>query len=107
VVDAVAAAVDDAPVAATPSAEEIDPVQILRDRRDVYAAFYREFFGPNNDRHSPAWVDRVGGETPEDYARYWYKTYGVASGYVPSSGSAAAPGDDAASRWPARSTPRA
>lgn len=66
--------------------------QILRERPDVYAAYYREFYSALNDRHSPAWVDRVGGETPEDYARYWYKTYGEREGYTPgeSAGASAA-----------------
>lgn len=76
---------------AIPSAEDIDPAQILRDRPDVYAAFYREYFGPNNDRNSDAWVDRVGGATPEDYARYWYKTYGAWQGYTPGEAGQGAP----------------
>lgn len=67
-------------------AETIDAAQILRDRPDVYAAFYREFYGPNNDRNSDAWTDRIGGDTPEDYARYWYKTYGVSEGYAQDGG---------------------
>jgi hypothetical protein len=64
-------------------AGEIDAAQILRERPDVYAAFYSEFYGLLNDRNSHAWADRVGGTTPEDYARYWYRSYGEASGYVP------------------------
>lgn len=78
-----------APQAETPS-DDIDPLQILRDRPDVYAGFYAEYYGPHNDRHSPAWADRVGGETPEDYARYWYKTYGRSEGYTAGPGGAAA-----------------
>ncbi|WP_197424594.1 hypothetical protein, partial [Phenylobacterium sp. CCH12-B4] len=77
-------------LAAAP-AEDIDPAQILRDRPDVYAGFYRDFYGPNNDRNSPAWVDRVGGETPEDYARYWYEAHGRFEGYTPGSGLQGAP----------------
>ncbi|WP_296595699.1 hypothetical protein [Phenylobacterium sp.] len=73
---------------AIPAGEHVDPAQILRDRPDVYAAFYREYFGPNNDRNSDAWIDRVGGATPEDYARYWYKTYGAWQGYTPGAPSA-------------------
>lgn len=86
-----AAIADGSASAMAPAATEIDAAQILRDRPDVYAAFYAEYFGPNNDRNSPAWAERVGGTTPEDYARYWYKTYGQPSGYEPraSSGSAA------------------
>lgn len=72
---------------------EIDPAQILRDRPDVYAAFYLEFYGANNDRNSPAWVERVGGETPEDYARYWYNAHGRAEGYTPDSGFQGAPAE--------------
>lgn len=72
---------------------EIDLAQVLRDRPDVYAAFYREFYGANNDRNSPAWVDKVGGETPEDYARYWYNAHGRDEGYRPGSGLQRAPID--------------
>lgn len=79
---------------AAPAAEEIDPAQILRERPDVYAAFYREFYGANNDRNSPAWVDRVGGETPEDYARYWYDAHGRFEGYTPGSDVQGAPAED-------------
>jgi hypothetical protein len=57
--------------------------QILHDRPDVFQLFFTEHYGPNNDRNSHAWVDRVGGSTPEDYARYWYETGGKAS-YTPS-----------------------
>jgi len=77
------------------SSGDIDPAQILRDRPDVLAGFYAEFYGPNNDRNSPAWTDRVGGETPQDYARYWYETYGRAEGYVAGSGANAAPAEGA------------
>jgi hypothetical protein len=85
--------------AAAPTLDDYDPsldggrttsdgvalARILHDRPDVYRAFFTEFYGPNNDHHSHAWMDRVGGATPEDYANYWYETYGKASGYVPSS----------------------
>lgn len=84
---------------AAPALDEYDPsldggrttsdgvslARILHDRPDVYRAFFTEFYGPNNDHHSHAWTDRVGGATPEDYANYWYETYGKSSGYVPSS----------------------
>lgn len=83
---------------------EIDPAQILRDRPDVYAAFYRDFYGANNDRNSPAWVDRVGGETPEDYARYWYNAHGRAEGYTPDSGFQGAPAEVAAEAPVGRTT---
>ena len=89
---------------AAASADEIDPVQILRDRPDVYAGFYRAFHGPNNDRHSPAWSDRVGGETPEDYARYWYQAHGRYEGYTPSSGVQGAPAEGAAEASVGRTT---
>jgi hypothetical protein len=96
------AALEDLVSAPAPS-DDIDPAQILRDRPDVYAAFYREFFGPNNDRNSPAWADRMGGETPEDYARYWYETYGRYEGYEPSAG-AAAPAEGSADQPQGRTT---
>lgn len=78
-------------------AGEIDAARVLRERPDVYAAFYSEFYGPLNDRNSHAWADRVGGTTAEDYARYWYKAYGQASGYVPGEGAGlGAPTEDPA-----------
>lgn len=61
--------------------EAIDPARILAERPDVFRDFYIQYYGPNNDRHSSAWLNRVGGETPEAYALYWYKTYGVREGY--------------------------
>jgi hypothetical protein len=61
--------------------ESIDPARILVDRPDVFRDFYVQYYGPNNDRHSSAWMNRVGGDTPEAYALYWYKTYGVREGY--------------------------
>lgn len=62
--------------------------QILRDRPDVFQAFFTEYYGPHNDRHSHAWIDRVGGATPEDYARYWYESGGRYA-YTPSQGGGA------------------
>jgi hypothetical protein len=83
--------------AAAPASDGDFAAQILRERPDVYAAYYREFYGALNDRHSPAWTDRVGGDSPEDYARYWFRTYGEAEGYTPGdSAGAAAPAEDAA-----------
>jgi hypothetical protein len=67
------------PVQLTP--ENVDTAQILHDRPDVFQGFFTEFYGPNNDHHSNAWNDRVGGSTPQDYANYWYETYGKAGGY--------------------------
>lgn len=64
------------------AAEPIDVERLLLDRPDVFRAFYEEFYGPNNDRKSPAWVQRVGGETVQDYAKYWYVTYGQKEGYT-------------------------
>lgn len=78
------------------AAEPIDVERLLLDRPDVFRAFYEEFYGPNNDRKSPAWVDRVGGETVQDYAKYWYVTYGQKEGYSqkPLAGSAPSHPDD-------------
>lgn len=90
--DAIYAALLDGDTAAS---GEIDAAQILRDRPDVFAAFYREFFGAGNDRNSSAWVDRVGGETAEDYARYWYEAHGRFEGYVQSPPPPRAPGEAA------------
>ena len=39
----------------------IDLDQVLRDRPDVLSGYYQDYFGPNNDRHSTAWIHRVGG----------------------------------------------
>jgi hypothetical protein len=66
--------------------------QILIDRPDVLRDFYVQYY-EHNDHRSSAWVDRVGGETPEDYANYWYETYGKHGEYSwsPSGGPAAAP----------------
>lgn len=63
-------------------AEAIDYDRLLRDRPDVFQAAFTEYYGPNNDRNSHAWVDRVGGTTPQHYAKYWYETYGKAEGYT-------------------------
>jgi hypothetical protein len=53
----------------------------LLERPDVFRAFYTEFYGANNDRKSTAWIERVGGDTVQDYAKYWYVTFGKAQGY--------------------------
>lgn len=71
------------PPVAIAYSDAIDPAQILRDRPDVLASYYTEINSALNDRHSNAWVKRVGGSTPEDYAAYWYKTHGEAEGYDP------------------------
>jgi hypothetical protein len=63
------------------AAEAIDVQRLLKERPDVFRAYYEEFHGPNNDHKSKAWVDRVGGDTVEDYAKYWYVTYGQKQGY--------------------------
>ena len=73
------------------AAENIDVERLLTERPDVMRAFYSEFYGPNNDRHSSAWVDRVGGDTVQDYGKYWYKTYGKAEGYNQAPHGAATP----------------
>ena len=81
---------------AAAAAPEVSADQILHDRPDVLAAFHSEYWGSNNDRHSSAWDDRVGGHTAQDYALYWYNKMGGSASYEPS-GSAAAPAlDDAA-----------
>lgn len=72
--------------AAAAPAEDLDVGRLLRDRPDVFQAFFTEYYGPNNDRHSSAWLDRVGGETVQDYARYWYDHYGRAEGYSQAEG---------------------
>lgn len=77
--------VEEVVVAAPIQSFDIDAAQILRDRPDVYAGFYKAFYGANNDRHSPAWFDRVGGYSPEDYARYWYSAHGRYEGYTQNS----------------------
>lgn len=64
------------------AAENVNVEQILTDRPDVFRAYYTEFYGPNNDRHSSAWVNRVGGDTIQDYAKYWYVTSGKYEGYT-------------------------
>lgn len=69
--------------------------RILSDRPDVFAAYFREFHGPNNDTHSKAWVDRVGGDTIQDYANYWYEQHGRWEGHGSrADGSAGAPDED-------------
>ena len=77
--------------------QPIDVDQLLHDRPDVFQGFFSEYYGPHNDRNSSAWVDRVGGDTVQDYARYWYVTYGRQEGYgqtpdPPQAGGVAAPG---------------
>lgn len=67
------------------TADGIELAKILYDRPDVFRAFFTEYYGPNNDHHSSAWMNRVGGATPEDYANYWYETYGKYGAYTPSS----------------------
>lgn len=64
------------------ASEQIDIDRLLHDRPDVFRGFYEQFYGPNNDRKSPAWVERVGGDTVQDYAKYWYVTYGQKEGYT-------------------------
>lgn len=59
----------------------IDVERLLTDRPDVYKAFFEQFNGEANDKKSTAWIDRVGGDTVQDYAKYWYSKYGEAQGY--------------------------
>jgi hypothetical protein len=50
---------------------------ILRQRPDVYNLAFSEYNSPTaNDKNSTAWLNRVGGTTPEDYAHYWYDSGG-------------------------------
>lgn len=72
--------------------EVIDIEQLLRDRPDVFQGFFTAYYGADNDRHSSAWVNRVGGETVQDYARYWYDTYGWREGYTQRPPSSETPG---------------
>lgn len=66
----------------TTAQDNVSLSQILIDRPDVLRAYYEAYYGPNNDRNSDAWIKRVGGETAEDYARYWYEKYGRWEGYA-------------------------
>ncbi|MCA2510500.1 MAG: hypothetical protein IM561_08970 [Microcystis sp. M60BS1] len=59
-----------------------DLTQLMRDRPDVYRAFFTEYNNPrSNDKNSTAWINRVGGNDPYSYANYWYNTYGRNEGY--------------------------
>jgi hypothetical protein len=94
------AIVDQAAVGRT-TRDGIPLEQILRDRPDVFAAYFREFHSPNNDTHSDAWVDRVGGVTVQDYANYWYERHGRWEGYGSrTEGSAGAPDEGGGPRLP-------
>jgi len=73
------------------AAEATDVRRLLVERPDVMRAFYEEYYGPNNDRKSDAWTERVGGATPEDYAKYWYETHGWREGYTQRPSAEAAP----------------
>lgn len=64
---------------------------ILRAHPDVYSAFFNEFNGPNNDKNSTAWQNRVGGETPENYAQYWYDSMGGKANGAPVTGTTTPP----------------
>lgn len=65
------------------TADGIDLVQLMRDRPDVYKAFFTEYNNPKaNDKNSTAWMNRVGGTDPFAYANYWYNTHGKNEGYT-------------------------
>lgn len=64
------------------AAEAINVERLLSERPDVFRAYFEQFYGPENDRKSSAWVDRVGGDTVEDYAKYWYVAHGRREGYT-------------------------
>lgn len=70
----------------------------------MFAAYYSEFYGASNDRHSSAWLDRVGGESAVDYARYWYEAHGRYEGYTQASAGAAAPVEGVGDPVPGRTT---
>jgi hypothetical protein len=71
----------------------IDLTQLMRDRPDVYKAFFTEYNNPNvNDKNSTAWMNRVGGADPYAYANYWYNTHGKNEGYGQSRTGAPTPG---------------
>ncbi len=89
--EGVAASPDQAEVSVRTTKDGIPLAQILAERPDVYAGFFTAYFGPDNDHHSSAWLKRVGGDTPEDYANYWYETYGRFGDYHPGGGAAGAP----------------
>jgi hypothetical protein len=76
------------------AADNVDIPRLLADRPDVTAAYYAAYYGPNNDRHSSAWADRIGGETLQDYARYWYVNHGRQEGYTQNPAALAAPPDE-------------
>jgi hypothetical protein len=64
------------------TADGIDLTQLMRDRPDVYNAFFNEYNNPKaNDKNSTAWQKRVGGSDPYAYANYWYNTHGKNEGY--------------------------
>ena len=81
-----------APAGAEAEFEPLDIARLLRERPDVFQAYFTEYYGPHNDQRSSAWLNRVGGESVEDYARYWYVHYGRAEGYSQASSQAAGPG---------------
>lgn len=64
------------------AAEAINVERLLAERPDVFRTFFEQFYGPENDRKSSAWVERVGGDTVQDYAKYWYVAHGRAEGYT-------------------------
>ena len=82
------------------AAENADVERLLHERPDVFRAFYTEYYGAHNDRHSSAWVDRVGGDTIQDYAKYWYAKYGQAEGYTQRPPSESAPPETAPENAP-------
>jgi hypothetical protein len=61
-------------------AVEVGPARsadaILVERPDVLGGFYREFYESGAYRHPADWTAKVGGQTAEDYARYWYDQHG-------------------------------
>lgn len=70
-----AAAIED-----NPSTISVD--RILAERQDVLNAYFQGWFKTQGHEHlRDEWVGKVGGSTPEAYARYWYDNHGRFDGY--------------------------
>lgn len=66
----------------SPTGERLSVEQLLHDRPDVLRAFYQEYYEQGAFKHAAEWNLRIGGATPEDYAKYWYDRHGKWEGYV-------------------------
>lgn len=65
----------------SPTGERLSVEQLLHDRPDVLRAFYQEYYEHGAFKHAAEWSLRIGGNTPEDYAKYWYDRHGKWEGY--------------------------